>query len=123
MSEGHGRTLKSLPNIVKAEGEEPLFKAGDYVKILRRFPIDPFRVPNYIRGRRGRIEAVIEPPAVNNDDQGFGRNAEPSDRLLRWTQNSRLGAGGGLAQHQIRRARHSLQRTLGVRGVVGLRHP
>jgi hypothetical protein len=27
MSEGFGRGLKLLPNVVKAEGEEPLFRA------------------------------------------------------------------------------------------------
>lgn len=66
---------KLLPNIVKAEGEEPLFKAGDDVKISKRFPIGHFRVPNYVRDKRGRVEAVIKPPAVNNEDEGFGRNA------------------------------------------------
>jgi Nitrile hydratase beta subunit len=50
----------------EAEGEEPLFKAGDEVKIAKRFPIGHFRVPNYIRGKRGRVEAVIEPAASGN---------------------------------------------------------
>jgi nitrile hydratase subunit beta len=75
MPEGPGRARKPLPNIVKAEGEEPRFKEGDKVKIAKRFPIGHFRVPNYIRGKRGSVEAVIEPPAVNNEDEGFGRNA------------------------------------------------
>ena len=73
MSEGVGRTLNA--SIVKAEGEELLFKAGDAVKIAMRFPIGHFRVPNYIRGKRGQVESVIETPAVNNEDEGFGRNA------------------------------------------------
>jgi hypothetical protein len=46
MLEGPGSARKPLPNIVKAEGEEPLFKAGDNVKIAKRFPIGHFRVPN-----------------------------------------------------------------------------
>jgi nitrile hydratase len=75
MSEGSARTLKPLPNIVKAEGAAPLFHEGDNVRISVRFPIGHFRVPNYIRGKRGRVEAVIEPPAINNEDEGFGRNA------------------------------------------------
>ena len=66
---------KPLPGIVKAEGEEPLFKAGDQVRILTRSPIGHYRVPTYIRGKRGRVEVVIEPPAINNEDEGFGRNA------------------------------------------------
>jgi nitrile hydratase subunit beta len=74
VSEGVGRTLEPLPNIVHADNEEPLFKAGDSVKIAVRFPIGHYRVPNYIRGKRGRVEAVIEPRAVNNEEEGFGRN-------------------------------------------------
>jgi len=75
MSDGMGSALKPLPNIVHAEDEEPLFKAGDFVKIAVRFPIGHYRVPNYIRGKHGRVEAVIEPRAVNNEDEGFGLNA------------------------------------------------
>jgi nitrile hydratase subunit beta len=70
-----GQVPAPLPNIVKAEGEEPLFRVDDDVKIARRFPMGHFRVPNYIRGKRGRVEVVIEPRAVNNEDEGFGRNA------------------------------------------------
>jgi len=75
MAKRLGRALKPLPNVVKAEGAEPLFKTGDEIKISMRFPIGHFRTPNYIRGKRGLIEAVIEPPAINNEDEGFGRNA------------------------------------------------
>jgi nitrile hydratase subunit beta len=75
MTDGIEHARNRLPNIVKAEGEDPLFKTGDAVKIAKRFPIGHFRVPNYIRGKRGRVETVIEPPAVNNEDEGFGRNA------------------------------------------------
>jgi nitrile hydratase subunit beta len=64
-----------LENIVKAEGEEPLFRVDDNVRIAMRFPLGHFRVPNYIRGKRGRVEVVIEPRAVNNEDEGYGRNA------------------------------------------------
>ena len=75
MSTGRGHALKPLPNIVHADGEEPLFKVGGDVKIALRFPIGHYRVPTYIRGKHGRVEAVIEPPAVNNEEEGFGRNA------------------------------------------------
>jgi nitrile hydratase subunit beta len=64
-----------MSNIVKTEGEEPLFREGEMVQIAKRSPIGHFRVPNYIRGKRGRVEAVIKPPAINNEDEGFGRNA------------------------------------------------
>ena len=75
MSQGFGRVLKPLPNIVKAEREEPLFRVGDGVKISARSPIGHFRVPNYIRGKPATVEAVIEPAAINNEEEGFGRNA------------------------------------------------
>jgi nitrile hydratase subunit beta len=75
MSQSVELTSKPLTNVVKAEGEEPLFNPGDEIKIAKRSPIGHFRVPNYVRGKRGRVEAVIKPPAVNNEDEGFGRNA------------------------------------------------
>ena len=74
MSERLASAPKPLPNIVNAEGEEPLFKAGDGVRISVRYPIGHFRVPNYIRGKRGTVEAVIERRAVNNEEEGYGRN-------------------------------------------------
>lgn len=75
MPETLTRRPKDKPNVVKAEGAEPLFKTGDEIKISMRFPVGHFRTPNYIRGKRGLIEAVIEPAAINNEDEGFGRNA------------------------------------------------
>jgi nitrile hydratase len=32
-------------------------------------------VPQYVRGKTGVVESVIEPPALNNEEEGFGRNA------------------------------------------------
>lgn len=62
-------------SVVKGAGEEPIFQAGDSVRISRRFPIGHFRVPNYIRGKVGLVEAVMEPKQLNNEEEGFGRNA------------------------------------------------
>lgn len=67
--------LKTISDIVKAEGEEPIFKVGDKVKISLRFPIAHYRVPEYVRGKCGVVEAIIEPAAINNEEEGFGRNA------------------------------------------------
>ena len=61
--------------VVKATGEEPLFAAGESVNISNRFPIGHFRVPNYVRGKSGLVEAVISPAALNNEEEGYGRNA------------------------------------------------
>ena len=68
-------TTTSFPSVVKALGEEPVFHPGDSIKISVRFPIGHFRVPNYIRGKRGIVEAIIQPTAINNEEEGFGRNA------------------------------------------------
>jgi len=70
-----GAEQQQIPEIVKAIGEDPLFHEGEMVRIATRSPIGHFRVPNYVRGKQGRVEAVIEPRAINNEDEGFGRNA------------------------------------------------
>jgi hypothetical protein len=69
------RALRPLPRVVKAEGEDPLFRAGDAVSIAMRFPTGHYRVPIYVRGKHAVVEAVVEPPAIDNEDEGFGRNA------------------------------------------------
>ena len=61
--------------IVKALGEEPVFKAGDHVRISVRYPVGHYRVPTYIRGMRGIVEVILRPAAINNEEEGFGRNA------------------------------------------------
>lgn len=62
-------------SVVLASGEAPVFQRGDTVRILTRSPIGHYRVPTYLRGKHGSIEAVIEPPSVDNEEEGFGRNA------------------------------------------------
>jgi hypothetical protein len=65
----------SFPGIVPALGEKPIFGPGDPVRILTREPIGHYRVPTYLRGKRGAVDTVIEPAAVDNEEEGFGRNA------------------------------------------------
>ena len=65
----------SLLRLVKSLGEEAIFKVGDRVRISTRYPVGHYRVPIYIRGKEGVVELVIEPTAVNNEEEGFGRNA------------------------------------------------
>ncbi len=65
----------SAPQIVFALGEKPSFQPGDTIRILSRMPVGHYRVPLYLRGKRGTIEAVIEPPGLDNEEEGFGRNA------------------------------------------------
>ena len=64
-----------LPGIVTPPDQTPLFAAGEQVRISVRFPVGHYRAPIYIRGKSGVIEQVIEPRAVNNEEEGFGRNA------------------------------------------------
>ncbi len=61
--------------VVYASGEEPRFRAGDPVRIGTRSPVGHYRVPTYLRGKRGEVETVIEPIAVDNEEEGYGRNA------------------------------------------------
>ena len=75
MKESVITNVDARARIVCADGEIPIFKAGDEVSVSMRFPIGHFRVPNYVRGKKGVIEAVIVPPAINNEEEGYGRNA------------------------------------------------
>jgi hypothetical protein len=68
--------LSVPPSGIKpAAGETPIFRCGDAVRILTRAPIGHYRVPLYVRGKRGTIESVIEPVAVDNEEEAYGRNA------------------------------------------------
>ena len=68
-------STKAAEGIVYAPGERAIFKRGDPIRILNRSPIGHYRVPIYLRGKAGKVEAVIEPTAVDNEEEGFGRNA------------------------------------------------
>ena len=65
----------AAPQVVTALGEEPIFRPGDRIRIAARQPIGHYRVPAYVRGKHGVVEAVIEPPAINNEEEAYGRNA------------------------------------------------
>lgn len=72
-----------LPEIVLALGEEPAFRPGERVRIGTRMPIGHYRVPLYLRGKAGEVVSVIEPVGVNNEEEGFGRNAGRSRHYYR----------------------------------------
>lgn len=61
--------------IVLAQLEKPLFQPGDQIRVLVRWPVGHYRVPMYLRGKKGIVESVIEPAAVDNEEEGYGRNA------------------------------------------------
>jgi nitrile hydratase subunit beta len=60
--------------VVPAAGELPVFHIGDKVLVDVRAPVGHYRVPLYLRGKVGRVEAVIRPRLVDNEAEGFGRN-------------------------------------------------
>ena len=65
----------SKPAIVPAADEQPIFHLGDRVRVSDRSPIGHYRVPTYLRGKMGSVEAVIGPTLVDNEAEGYGRNA------------------------------------------------
>jgi nitrile hydratase len=64
-----------LTGIVPWFSDLPKFAAGEQVRILEREPIGHYRVPRYVRGARGTIERIILPSFINNEEEGYGRNA------------------------------------------------
>jgi nitrile hydratase len=61
--------------VVAADGEIPKFRPGDQVRIGNRSPIGHYRVPLYVRGKVAMVQAIVEPPALDNEREGFGLNA------------------------------------------------
>ena len=61
--------------VVFALGEAPMFAPGDRVRVATRSPVGHYRVPTYLRGKAGEVEAVIEPMGVDNEEEAYGRNA------------------------------------------------
>lgn len=61
-------------DVVRARGESAIFRPGERVRVARRFPLGHYRVPLYLRGMTGVVERLVE-PAVDNEEEGFGRNA------------------------------------------------
>jgi nitrile hydratase len=68
-------TLELRPLIITADGELPKFAAGDTVLVSTRSPIGHYRLPLYLRGKTGVVESVLSPMAVDNEEEGYGRNA------------------------------------------------
>lgn len=66
---------RRMRGVNPALGEIALFAPGDRVRVGTREPIGHYRVPQYLRGKSAVIEAVINPAAVDNEAEGYGRNA------------------------------------------------
>lgn len=67
--------MQALSGIVLATGEAPHFRPGEAVRVLTRAPVGHYRVPTYLRGKSGLVERVIEPAALDNEEEAYGRNA------------------------------------------------
>ena len=63
-----------LAGAVPAHGETPIFRPGEQVRVVERFPLGHYRVPLYLRGKTGVVERLVQ-PAIDNEEEGFGRNA------------------------------------------------
>jgi hypothetical protein len=68
------RSAKYFASVVTAIGEVPIFEIGDRVRVMTRQPVGHYRVPTYLRGKVGVVDAVIEPAAVDNEEEAYGRN-------------------------------------------------
>lgn len=68
-------TASVLKEVLPALNEVPSFDVGERVRVATRAPIGHYRVPIYLRGRIGTVERVIEPTLVDNEEEGYGRNA------------------------------------------------
>lgn len=69
------QTADALAGIVFALREAPAFRPGDAVRVATRSPLGHYRVPVYLRGRTGVVETVLQPATIDNEEEGYGRNA------------------------------------------------
>ncbi len=67
--------IASTSGVVLADGEAPAFGLGQHVRISARHPVGHYRVPLYLRGRTGLIEAIIEPAGIDNEQEAYVHNA------------------------------------------------
>ncbi len=75
MPEPSSATAAKSLHTVKSFGDQPTWKPGDAIRISVRYPIAHYRVPRYIHGKHGTVEMVLDRALVNNEEEGFGRNA------------------------------------------------
>jgi len=68
-------TVFPFTSVVLATGEPVRFAPGDRVRVSDRRPVGHYRVPLYLRGKAGVVECVYEPAQLNNEEEGYGRNA------------------------------------------------
>lgn len=67
--------IRDFPKVVLATGEPIIFAPGDRVRVANRKPIGHYRVPAYLRGKTAVVECIYLPAQLNNEEEGYGRNA------------------------------------------------
>ncbi|MET4636642.1 MULTISPECIES: SH3-like domain-containing protein [Kaistia] len=67
--------LPALERLVPAVGDHPSFEVGEEVRVLDRNPIGHYRVPTYLRGAQATVVRIIRPAMIDNEQEGYGRNA------------------------------------------------
>jgi nitrile hydratase subunit beta len=75
MQDRYQSTEPRIACIVRATGEAPVSFPGDAVRVFNRTPVGHYRVPISVRGKKGLIDFVRVPTSVNNEEEGYGRNA------------------------------------------------
>jgi nitrile hydratase len=65
----------AFAHVVLATGEPVIFAPGDKVRVNDRKPVGHYRVPTYLRGKIAFVESIYEPAQLDNEEEGFGRNA------------------------------------------------
>jgi nitrile hydratase len=67
--------LRKFPGVVPAPADVPRLRVGQRVRVGNLTPVGHYRVPTYLRGKEAIVVAIMSPRAVNNEEEGFGRNA------------------------------------------------
>jgi nitrile hydratase len=60
----------------------PVFRAGDHVRVRRAYPPGHLRTPFYIRGKAGTVERVLD-AFPNPEECAYGRSGLPGQPLYR----------------------------------------
>ncbi|AYG62108.1 nitrile hydratase subunit beta (plasmid) [Rhizobium jaguaris] len=81
MKSAHKPTRK-IEGIAPAFGELPIFAVGQSVKVSDRAPVAHYRAPAYLRGKTAVVEAIMEPKAVNNEEEAFVENTPKVHNLI-----------------------------------------
>ena len=55
--------------------DQPIFRPGDHIRISWRSAVGFRSLPFYLRGKRGTVEAIIEPHDGDNGGEGQGMPA------------------------------------------------